>query len=200
MPTDAGPGRPRSTVATWTRDDIVLGPAPTVGVFAAFSIVEVFLFANRPGERQHAGKARSESTKSLTWRLAIIAHPFPDREATRNVSENSPAASRADLAPPSSGLGTGDLDVVRAGHHALHGRAAHVAEAPPGHARRPLRSHRDLALPLPRTGPPPGRRCGPDQGAGHPLPGHGTVPERLAVATHRRSWTCWTTLGGPRST
>ncbi|MGW2621581.1 hypothetical protein [Micromonospora taraxaci] len=55
------------------------GPAPTVGVFAALSIVELFLFANRPGEQQHAGRALSESTKSLTWRLAIIAHPFPGR-------------------------------------------------------------------------------------------------------------------------
>ncbi|MGW3891086.1 hypothetical protein ACWD69_20565 [Micromonospora chokoriensis] len=72
------PGRPASAVATWTRDDVLLAPpALAVGVFAALSIVEVLLFGNRPGERQHAGRALSESTKPLPWRLAIIAHPFP---------------------------------------------------------------------------------------------------------------------------
>ncbi|MEO3772629.1 DUF4231 domain-containing protein [Micromonospora sp. B9E7] len=64
-------------VATWKLDDFALGPALAAGAFAATSIVEVFLLTNRPGERWYVGRALSESTKSLTWRFAIAAHPFP---------------------------------------------------------------------------------------------------------------------------
>ncbi|MEU8184233.1 DUF4231 domain-containing protein [Micromonospora sp. NPDC049044] len=64
-------------VATWTLDDLVLGPALAAGAFAATSIVEVFLLTNRPTERWYVGRALSESIKSLTWRFATAAHPFP---------------------------------------------------------------------------------------------------------------------------
>ncbi|MEU4474664.1 DUF4231 domain-containing protein [Micromonospora sp. NPDC023888] len=64
-------------VATWKLDDVVLGPALAAGAFAATSVVEVFLLTNRPNERWYVGRALSESVKSLTWRFATAAHPFP---------------------------------------------------------------------------------------------------------------------------
>ncbi|MET8045592.1 DUF4231 domain-containing protein [Micromonospora sp. NPDC005215] len=64
-------------VATWKLDDFVLGPALAAGAFAATSIVEVFLLTNRPNEQWYVGRALSESIKSLTWRFATAAHPFP---------------------------------------------------------------------------------------------------------------------------
>ncbi|MFG2051824.1 DUF4231 domain-containing protein [Micromonospora sp. NPDC048935] len=64
-------------VGTWKLDSLALGPAIAVGAFAATSIVEVFLLTNRPDERWYVGRALSESIKSLTWRFATAADPFP---------------------------------------------------------------------------------------------------------------------------
>lgn len=73
-------------VATWKLDDFTLGPALAAGAFAATSIVEVFLLTNRPNERWYVGRALSESVKSLTWRFATAAEPFP---RSRTDSDNT---------------------------------------------------------------------------------------------------------------
>ncbi|WCN83658.1 DUF4231 domain-containing protein [Micromonospora sp. LH3U1] len=75
-------------IATWKLDDFALGPALAAGAFAATSIVEVFLLTNRPNERWYVGRALSESIKSLTWRFAIAADPFPrSRDDSECVEE-----------------------------------------------------------------------------------------------------------------
>ncbi|MEU7588005.1 DUF4231 domain-containing protein [Micromonospora sp. NPDC049230] len=74
-------------VGTWKLDNFAVGPAIAVGAFAATSIVEVFLLTNRPDERWYVGRALSESIKSLTWRFATAADPFPRSRADSECVE-----------------------------------------------------------------------------------------------------------------
>ncbi|WP_433117251.1 DUF4231 domain-containing protein [Micromonospora sp. CA-246542] len=63
-------------VVTWELYDLALGAVIAASAFAAASTVEVFLLAHHPNQRWYAGRALSESIKSLSWRYAVAAEPF----------------------------------------------------------------------------------------------------------------------------
>ncbi|KAB1908029.1 DUF4231 domain-containing protein [Micromonospora sp. AMSO1212t] len=61
----------------WKLGELALSAAIAACSFAVASTIEAFLLANRPSQRWYAGRAMSESIKSLSWRFAVAAEPFP---------------------------------------------------------------------------------------------------------------------------
>ncbi|SCF14404.1 Protein of unknown function [Micromonospora coriariae] len=73
---------------SWNINRLALGALVAACCFATASAVEVFLLTNRPNQRWYSGRALSESVKSLSWRYAVAADPFPRSRGERECAED----------------------------------------------------------------------------------------------------------------
>ncbi|SCG80301.1 Protein of unknown function [Micromonospora echinaurantiaca] len=72
----------------WKLGGVALAAIFAACSFAAASVVEVFLLTHRPNQRWYAGRALSESIKSLSWRFAVAAEPFPRSRSELECAED----------------------------------------------------------------------------------------------------------------
>ena len=98
------------TIKTHVHDNIVEPAAGFAVIFFASALLcEIVLLSRRPERDWYDGRALAESTKTLAWRYAVAAEPFPESMSRdkardllvarlRSLQQSSPASPKASRA------------------------------------------------------------------------------------------------------